>query len=68
MGGAAKPKVLDDLRRGLPIQVVSADVDGVLHRLLETPESLASFPEDAYLNFYRQDGFCAVAYYYLDQR
>lgn len=64
IGGAVKPKVLEYLRRGLPIRVVSADVDGVLHRLLDSPEPLESLPDDAYLNFYRQDGFYAAAFYY----
>ena len=68
IGGAGKPRVLEYLRRGLPIRVVSADVDGALHRLLETPEPLESLPEDAYLNFYRQDGFCAAAFYYSELR
>jgi len=57
--------------RGVPLIPVSLDVNlggQTAVRLLDgtNARKLADFKDTDWVNFYRRDDFCAVAYYYLD--
>ena len=57
------------MKRGLPLIPVSVDLNGKFTKLLEPgAPSLndPNFPE-GWVNFYRQDDYCATAYFYLDE-
>jgi hypothetical protein len=71
MGGAQKKDILKMQEKGVPLIPVSLDVnDGgqTAVRLLDdaSARKLADFKDTDWVNFYRSDDFCAVAYYYLD--
>lgn len=70
MGGAATSRVMQLLSQGVSLQIVSAD-GGNLQRFVNVfDEGLdAADPAIAgsgWCNFYRQDDWAAVAYFYLD--
>ena len=65
MGNGIKEKVKAIQDSGAPMIVTNQDLNGVYdpdHPYVITDES----PETGY-NFYRQDDFCSVAYFYLDR-
>lgn len=70
MGGDEKQNVVKMLQRGAPIKPVTIDDNGKLTRLLDsaTPPDLASStaPDKAWVNVYRRDDWCSVAFFYLD--
>jgi hypothetical protein len=68
IGGTGVGKVREFLKKGLAVIPVSEDVNGKLTKLLEpgAPKITdADFPE-GWVNFYREDDYCATAYFYLD--
>lgn len=69
MGGTPKRDIVAMQQAGVPLTPVSVDVSpqGV-DQLLAGPNApkLADFGDNEWVNFYRQDDVCAVAYYYLD--
>jgi hypothetical protein len=69
MGGAGLEKVRELVQRGLPCTPVTVDDKGNFTKLLEgTPPKITDkdFPK-GWVNFYRQDDYCATAYFYLDR-
>lgn len=71
MGGAEKPVVLKLLEKGAPIQPVAIDSGGggKYTKLLEqspAPKLTDEGVPNGWVNHYRQDDWCAVAYFYLD--
>jgi hypothetical protein len=69
IGGTDAAKVRNFVKRGLAVIPVSVDLHGKFTKLLEPgAPSLndPSFPE-GWVNFYRQDDYCATAYFYLDK-
>ena len=69
IGGTGRDKVRELLKQGVPLKPVTVDVSGRLIPLLEPKAPRIedeTFP-DAWVNFYRQDDYCATAYFYLDK-
>ncbi|HEX6385818.1 MAG TPA: DUF2961 domain-containing protein, partial [Anaerolineae bacterium] len=70
IGGAAKTRVMQLLNKGVPLQVVSADGGSRQQfiRLLDEGLELAdpALAGSDWCNFYRQDDWAAVAYFYFD--
>jgi len=70
IGGSNKAAVLDQLKKGRPIKPVSIIYGNTFVRLLDAdpPIDLEKHesPESAWVNFYRQDDWSAVAFLYLD--
>jgi len=70
MGGAAKARVRQLLSQGAPLQVVSADGGSRQHFITLLDEGLdvadPAVATSDWCNFYRQDDWAAVAYFYLD--
>jgi hypothetical protein len=70
IGGDSKETVLAAMNQGLAIEAVSISLpDGTFIPLLEpaTPLKDTSVPNSAWVNFYRQDDWSAVALFYLDR-
>jgi hypothetical protein len=68
IGGTSSSKVREFIKRGLPVIPVSVDANGNFIKLLEPGAPRAAngeFPE-GWINFYREDDYCATAYFYLD--
>ena len=70
LGGAAKARVRQLLSQGAPLQVVSADGGDRQHFINLLDEGLdvadPAVATSDWCNFYRQDDWAAVAYFYLD--
>lgn len=68
IGGAPGDKLLE-IQRNAPLQVISCDGEGAFQRLYEQDGFVLSESnrEDAWYNFYREDDYAFVAYYYLDR-
>ena len=69
IGGAGTSEVRELLKRGASLTPISVDADGKFLKLLNpsAPRVTDSdFPE-GWVNFYRQDDYCATAYFYLDR-
>ena len=69
MGGSGRNQVREFVKKGLPLKPVSVDSNGKFTRLLEpnAPKlNDENFP-DGWVNFYREDDYCATAYFYLDR-
>jgi hypothetical protein len=69
IGGTGLAKIRDFVKRGLPVIPVSVDLNGQFTKLLEPGAPRLddpSFPK-GWVNFYRQDDYCATAYFYLDK-
>ena len=72
IGGTSKEKVITLLEKGVPLTPVTIDPGipgGFTHLMtLETPADLTSADlPDGWCNFWRQDQWSAVAYFYLDK-
>jgi hypothetical protein len=72
IGGAAKDKVIDLLARGVPLIPAALDAggpEGMIPLMTDgAPVDLrATLPEAAGCNFWRQDDWSSVAYFYLDR-
>ncbi len=72
IGGASKPEVIAAMHRGMKARPVTIDGGGgdKFTRLLEQePEKDLSDPSlpDGWTNFYREDDWSAVAFFYLDR-
>jgi len=71
IGGASTQEVQKLIDKGVPLKLVSFQDDGLVkpfQRLLDmpSPPDIKSF-KDGWVNFYRSDNWCAVAFYYLDK-
>lgn len=70
MGGDSKDKIVEAMKKGVPLQPVTIDDDGKLVKLLEgaAPPSLETHPAPAssWVNVYRRDDWSVVAFFYLD--
>jgi len=69
IGGTSTSRVRELVQQGVALTPVSVDSDGKFLKLLDpgAPKIIdASFPE-GWVNFYRQDDYCATAYFYLDR-
>ena len=69
MGGWSKQKVQEFQDRGVPIKPVTVhSKDGLVKLLEKSPPVPLDDPcvPDGWCNFYRQDDYSAVAYFYLD--
>jgi hypothetical protein len=69
VGGAGVSKVRELARRGLPLIPVSVGQNGKFMKLMEPGAPQLTDPgfPDGWVNFYRQDDYCATAYFYLDK-
>ena len=70
IGGAPKREVLALEQQGAPLTPVTIDAGDLARftRLLEPgAPGVPSAPDDAWVNFYRQDDVSATAYFYLDR-
>jgi hypothetical protein len=69
IGGSGAAKVREFVKRGLPLIPVSVDLHGQFTKLLDpgAPSLNDSHFSDGWINFYRQDDYCATAYFYLDK-
>ncbi|MCI8501938.1 MAG: DUF2961 domain-containing protein [Oscillospiraceae bacterium] len=65
IGGTPKPKALLLARAGVKMIPVAYDTKGTLHPIYRQDWTWEEIPEEAFVTFYRQDHFSAVAYYYL---
>ncbi len=68
MGGANKREVLRMKDQGAPM--IPVTVDGLTHLLAEGAQKPVESPEfspDSWVNFYRSDDVCSVAFFYLDK-
>jgi hypothetical protein len=69
IGGDDAAKVRNYVKRKLAVIPVSVDLHGAFTKLLEPGApgmNDPNFPE-GWVNFYRQDDYCATAYFYLDK-
>jgi hypothetical protein len=69
IGGTGLDKMRELGERGVPFTPVTVDNNGKLTKLLEGRGARitdADFPK-GWVNFYRQDDYCATAYFYLDR-
>jgi hypothetical protein len=69
IGGTGLAKVREFLEQGVRLTPVSVDRDGTFTRLLEGDSPRITdetFPQ-GWVNFYREDDYCATAYFYLDK-
>ncbi len=70
IGGTRKETLVDVDKKGMPLQVISSEVEGVFTKLHEICSGIS--PEDpsilrgSWLNFLRQDDVSATSYFYLD--
>ena len=70
IGGAPKREVLALEQQGAPLTPVTIDAGDLARftRLLEPgAPAVPSAPDEAWVNFYRQDDLSATAYFYLDR-
>jgi hypothetical protein len=69
MGGTELEKMREVLQRGVPCTPVTVDDHGHLKKLLESGAPKITDPNfpNGWVNFYRQDDYCATAYFYLDK-
>lgn len=68
IGDNLKPHVLHYYRdNNAPLIVTSAEVEGRLTQLYGKDVDIESLPDNAYLDYYRQDSYTTVGYYYLDK-
>ncbi len=69
IGGSKNKDILQMLVDGIAIRPISADDDGQFVKLLEKDrpiDLLKGLPDSAWVNYYRQDDFSAVAFFYLN--
>jgi hypothetical protein len=69
IGGSGAAKVRELVKRGLPLIPVSIDLNGQFTKLLDPGAPALNDPKfpPGWVNFYRQDDYCATAYFYLDK-
>jgi hypothetical protein len=69
IGGDETGKVRELLKQGAPLTPVSVDEEGKFVKLLEPGAPKIDDPvfPNGWVNFYRQDDYCATAYFYLDR-
>jgi len=70
MGGVAKKEVKKMIVKKVEIQpVLAIDGDGKQYNFLDGKAKFEDemFNDDTWVNYYRKDDFCAMAYYYLDR-
>jgi hypothetical protein len=69
IGGTDRDKVREFLRCGHVLIPVSVDSKGKFIKLLEAGAPRIDAPNfpDGWVNFYREDDYCATAYFYLDK-
>lgn len=69
MGGFMRDQVREMDKKEIPLKPVTVDVGGHLVKLLDAGAPAlhdANFP-DGWVNFYREEDYCATAYFYLDK-
>jgi hypothetical protein len=69
IGGADRDKVREFLKCGHVLVPVSVDSKGKFIKLFEAGAPKIDAPNfpDGWVNFYREDDYCATAYFYLDK-
>lgn len=69
MGGYMRDQVRNMVKKDIPLQAVTVDIGGKLIKLLEPGAPSLSDPDfpDGWVNFYREEDYCATAYFYLDK-
>jgi D-arabinan exo alpha-(1,3)/(1,5)-arabinofuranosidase (non-reducing end) len=69
IGGTNRKEVVEMLDQGVPIKPISADDNGRFVKLLEPGNTIdlrKDIADSSWVNYYRQDDVCAVAFFYLD--
>ncbi len=69
IGGTNKKDVMKMLEQGMHIKPISADDGGRFVKLLEPGQTVdlkKDIADTAWVNYYRQDDVCAVAFFYLN--
>lgn len=69
MGGSSRSNVLEMMKKGVSIKPVSLDGQGKFIKLLEPDTPGAedeAYPSNMWTNYFREDDFAAVAFFYLD--
>lgn len=69
LGGYMRDQVREMDQKGIPLQAVTVDYNGTLIKLLESDALTLHSPDlpDGWVNFYREEDYCATAYFYLDK-
>jgi len=70
MGGVAKKEIKKMIAEKIKIKPVLAITgDGKQYNFLDGEAKFEDemFKDDTWVNYYREDDFCATAYYYLDR-
>lgn len=68
IGGAAKEEVLKMLQNGSPLVPITMDGQKDFYCYYGKEAALTQEDDSGWVNFYRQDRYRAVAYYYLNQK
>jgi hypothetical protein len=67
LGGARKDKLLKLIEKNLPVKIVSRANFPEFEQLLEKSFTLTPVSQDGWYNYYREDDFSSVAYFYFDK-